>query len=58
MVVPSQLGLEFRSSELLLLNAEFAEDLLGLGLLPRDAGFDFVPALFVLAAAELVQMGW
>jgi hypothetical protein len=48
----SQLGLlELRGPKLLLLNAHSAEDLLSLGLLPRNAGLDLIFALLVLAAA-------
>ena len=57
MVYGLQLRLELRRTKFLLLQTHAAEDILGLGLLARDARLDFVFTLPVLATAELVEMG-
>ena len=52
-----QLRLELGRAQFLLLQTHRAENLLGPGLVARDARLDLVFALLVLAAAELVEMG-
>jgi hypothetical protein len=53
-----QLGLELRGAQFVPRQAHFAEQLLGFGRVSGQAGLDFVLALLVFAATELVEMGW